>query len=446
MLEGNPFVKYMGGYTSDHAMQKLEIDLENTVIIRGATWNIQKQCAKGPSHYNNPASVEETDEQYQARLQTQVGIIAKENLDFYLIQEAPSKFPDLGPKYDVIHQDNGLAIIYNKILLEPKNTTAHSILSGQCVKQVFEVKRYNIEFSLYNTHLNHGKDFANQQAHTKKIEEITREINSGINADKIVILGGDFNSSLYPTIGDKNITTCVGYGKSLTDANNSNTQRKFDGFILNDIATKFPKHVHGYKYDNFQDSIGIREHSDNNFESLKPPLQTINQSETQPNTKNNESASSIHNSHQTHTPAQQANDQNSQQNNHASDQKQIDSQQKAALEPVQKNSSIKPALIIAGVAFLATIAVFLPIFIAAASLPLAIAIPSALAIGVAAGAIGGFVSHKVIYNNKAAKDNSTNIDAGRQLKPETKSNAIGTPSRTSPARLSVSQEKIGHRR
>lgn len=155
-LQNNPLVKFMGGYTSDHAIQEIDISSQS-VKIKGFTWNIQTRCVsktKG-GYANNPVACDESIEQYKQRLDAQIDIIIermKNGHSFALLQEADF----LNPRKYLSDQDNNrIDEITNLLKNNPNNNqykaekNAIFAPANQYVKDVIQKKLEDAGLSFF---------------------------------------------------------------------------------------------------------------------------------------------------------------------------------------------------------------------------------------------------------------------------------------------------------
>ena len=274
----NKFIDYMGGYTSDHAIQKIEVTTSHATI-KGATWNVQNKCRNIADEYrkrfaNNPANVSETPEQYNERKKKQVAEINKlfDDTDFVLLQEADVltdlslgfksqreargwKVLEFSAKNHITDRD--LVILYNPTKINPSLANGNPDIKGAVKVNNSSFKGQLVEFAhttgiavaLCNLHLDYLLH-SEQQAELDKIQQ--HYADNGI----LCIMGGATNHSsnvgLNGLMGDPNVVTNISdevkpngskiasqpttlhgiYPDPSGSSNMLQVQKKFDGFFV----------------------------------------------------------------------------------------------------------------------------------------------------------------------------------------------------------------------
>ncbi len=266
----NPFMKLMGGYTSDHTWQMMNIQVPSIPLsVDIATWNLQNKCiskatnqtkGKGIPYSNNPADIDETEKQYAYRKEIQLEQIKEiqevssaiflQEADVFINSKLVQVYRDqvehddwqllVSPKF--VYQ-KPVAILYNSKVFQLEDAgTPIMEYNGRYhgYEWRFTEKTSCAPIALASLHLDYTYDFSEQiSIHQENLK------NQGITG----ILGGDTNHTphnIKGLLGNPNYATNMNSYDgilSIIDARLSfsadnedmyeNHKKKYDGFFVN---------------------------------------------------------------------------------------------------------------------------------------------------------------------------------------------------------------------
>ncbi len=260
----SPFMDLMGGYTSDHTWQSVNVQVPaHSLSLNVATWNLQNKCSSKATNQernipysNNPADVDETVDQYTYRKDIQVeqikalqatnSAILLQEADVFINPKWASHYKDqveqddwkllISPKKNLDVHQNKVAILYD--------SKALNLIDGDGPIMEYNGTYYGYEWkfielassasiALASLHLDYTHDFS-EQILIHQDDLIAQRVTG--------ILGGDTNHTprlLDGFIGNPSYATnvhSVNGNLSVFDnhpGNIPNDYKKYDGFFVN---------------------------------------------------------------------------------------------------------------------------------------------------------------------------------------------------------------------